>query len=586
MKNYKILLVALMGLGLTACSLDRQPLDPNTDTKFNKDAVFAKCYATFGLTGQQGPDGSGDLDGIDEGTSSFYRLFWELNEFCSDEGWWIWNDVGLADIRTLSWTSSNDLVYGLYSRFYFDITLCNSFLQNTEGATDKTTLEQRAEVRMLRAINYYYLLDMFYEVPFVTAVSATKPKAQSRRDLFDWLEMECLELADDQNIVKAGQRTNKYRVDQACAWFLLMRLYLNFPVYYESELGKRDGERYGFDPYIEARDYAKKLITESGYKLHGYDEGGTIGSGKAVDLAKERTADHVFFSAYQQLFMGDNDANGAQNEAIFLIYQDAMHCRSWGGARFVVNAVRDANFVPSGSTDTWSCFRTSPEFVYYWVKQNDASKIALNEYQMPIKLKDDRAIMASKTTAGKTMKLSGNEAADFYASWSVLKFNGLYSTAESDTLKDIHGQDSIVQAPWTWTSPIGEAQWPDTDIPLFRLAEAYMTYAEAVWRKDNKNPSNADALKAINALRKRANAASVTKLDEETMLQEWAKEFYCEGRRRTDLIRFGQFAGANSTKTWEGHRAGKDKKYLVYPIPAKDVTANENLKGLNEAIGY
>ena len=149
MKYTKIFFAALLGMGMTACSLDRTPLDPNTDTKFNKDAVFAKCYATFGVTGQKGPDGSGDVDGIDEGTSSFYRMFWELNEFCTDEGWWIWNDVGLADIRTLTWSSSNDLVYGLYSRLNFDITLCNSFLDNTTEYTDEVTLAQRAEVRML-----------------------------------------------------------------------------------------------------------------------------------------------------------------------------------------------------------------------------------------------------------------------------------------------------------------------------------------------------------------------------------------------------------------------------------------------------
>jgi len=166
------------------------------------------------------------------------------------------------------------------------------------------------------------------------------------------------------------------------------------------------------------------------------------------------------------------------------------------------------------------------------------------------------------------MALTGNEAADFYASWAVLKFNGIYATDK--------------KLPADWTSPVGEAQWPDTDIPLFRLAEAYLTYAEAAYRTGE----TADALKKINALRKRANTAVLTTLDDETLLIEWAKEFYCEGRRRTDLIRFGQFAGPNATKTWEGHKAGKDKKYLVYPIPAKDVTANENLKGLNEAIGY
>jgi hypothetical protein len=190
--------------------------------------------------------------------------------------------------------------------------------------------------------------------------------------------------------------------------------------------------------------------------------------------------------------------------------------------------------------------------------------------------------MASKTTAGKKMSLTGNEAADFYASWSVLKFNGIYSTAKSDTLKDIHGNDSIVGAPWTWASPVGEPKWPDTDIPLFRLAEAYLTYAEACYRTGELAPG----IEAVNCLRRRANAPEISTLDDETLLIEWAKEFWCEGRRRTDLIRFGQFAGPTSTMTWEGHKAGKDAKYNVYPIPEKDVTANENLKGINEEIGY
>ena len=334
MKYTKIFFAALLGIGITACSLDRTPLDPNTDTTFNKDAVFAKCYATFGTTGQKGPDGSGDVDGIDEGTSSFYRMFWELNEFCTDEGWWIWNDVGLADIRTLTWSSSNDLVYGLYSRLNFDITLCNSFLDKTVDYTDAETLAQRAEVRMLRAINFYYLLDMFYTVPFSLTVSPNKPMPTTRKDLFAWLEKECLELASDPYIIQAGQRTNKYRVDQACAWFLLMRLYLNAEVYNESALGARDGGA----RYADAKLYSKKLM-ESSYKLHGYDKS----SNKAIDLAAERTDDHVYFSAYQQLFMGDNDNNGAQDEAIFLIYQDAIHCLNWGGSRFLVSAFRDAN---------------------------------------------------------------------------------------------------------------------------------------------------------------------------------------------------------------------------------------------------
>lgn len=573
MKLNHIFTTALVGLALASCSLDRTPLDPNVDTKFNQDAVFAKCYASFAVTGQQGADGDADIASPDEGTTGFYRIFWELNEFCTDEGWWIWNDAGLADIRTLTWNSSNDLIYKLYCRFMYNITLCNSFLENTENASDTKSQAQRAEVRMLRAINFYYLIDMFHDAPFTLVVSPNKPEPASRSELFAWLEGELLELESDPNIVQAGHRTNKYRVDQACAWFLLMRLYLNAEVYNETELAARNGA----PRYADAKVYAKKLM-DSSYKLHGYDKA----SKTAIDLATERTADHVYFSAYQQLFMGDNDSNGAQDESIFLIFQDALQARCWAGTNFLLSAFRDANYIPFGSADTWSCFRTSPEFVYYFADKATAGSIFLDEFQMPVKLGDDRAIMASITQKGKKMTLKGNEAADFYASWSVLKFTGVYSTAKSDTLQSSVGTDSIVGAPFNWVSPVGEPTWADTDIPLFRLAEAYMTYAEACYRT-GESPAAVDA---INALRTRANAPKITAVDDEVILAEWAKEFYCEGRRRTDLIRFGQFAGPKATMVWEGHKAGKAAKFNVFPIPEKDVTANENLHGLNEAIGY
>ena len=158
----------------------------------------------------------------------------------------------------MTWSASNDLVYGLYSRLNFDITLCNSFLDKTSDYTDEVTLAQRAEVRMLRAINFYYLLDMFYQVPFSLTVSPNKPMPTTRKELFTWLETECLELASDPYIIQAGQRTNKYRVDQACAWFLLMRLYLNSEVYNESALGARDGQA----RYADAKKYAKKFVED------------------------------------------------------------------------------------------------------------------------------------------------------------------------------------------------------------------------------------------------------------------------------------------------------------------------------------
>lgn len=553
MKKYSFFLAALFCLA--SCSLDRTPLDPNTNTTFNQDEVFAKCYATFGTTGQKGPDGSGDVDGIDEGTSGFYRMFFCLNEYPTDEGWWVWStDAGVADLLPMTWSKSNTFIAGLYYRFYFDITCCNHFLDRTAGMTDERTLTQRAEVRMIRAINYYFLLDMFNGAPMPLVVSPAKPEYATRIQMFEWLEKECLELSE--LLLPAGSRPSKYRVDQACAWFILMRMYLNAAVYY-GEPGTPNYD--GYQERLDKAAYYADLLIRSPYELYDVE-------------AAVRNEDHVYYSAYQQLFMGDND-RAAEKEAILLIYQDAKFCQSWAGARFLVNAFRDADFVPSGSSDSWTCFRSSPELIQNWIMKEAAADIKLNEYQMPVRLGDDRAIFCSVSTAGKAFALTGGGASDLYASWACPKFTGIYSTSTD---------------PWNWTSPVGIADWVDTDIPLFRVAEAYLTYAECMQR-GAKVPAGAkysNIADPINALRHRAHAAEKGNYSYDEILSEWSKEFWCEGRRRTDLVRFEQFAGPKAKKMWEGHNNSYDARFNVYPIPESDETANPNLNGVNAKIGY
>lgn len=556
--NHILLSGAIVALGLCACSLDRVPQDPKVSTEFNQDATFTKVYATFALTGQQGPAGDGDVAGVDEGTSAFYRMLWELNEFPTDEGYWIWNDVGLADIRDVSWNKSNTLVAGLYYRLVFNVTLCNTFLDKTKELDDAKTLEQRAEVRMVRAMNYYYLLDMFPRVPILESVASEAPVPATRAELFNWLERECKDL--ETLLPEAGKRKSLYRVDQASAWFVLMRMYLNAEVYTASKPGAKDGTAH----WQEAANYAAKLMA-SPYKLLTESTG--------------------MYSAYRKLFMGNNDINGAQDEAVFMIAQDGKDIQSWGGIRFLVNAFRDGGMYPSGSDDSWSCFRTSPEFVTCFVSKNDQATLKEDEYTMPEKVGDDRALMCSyyqKPGADKALvwECKGDCKQDFFACWAVCKWTGIYAN-EGET-------------PYQWVSPKGESSWPDTDIPLFRVAEAYLTYAEAVWRGANEVAGAGTKEDAIKVLFDRAHRTKAFNFGETALLNEWAREFYCEGHRRTDLVRFGQFAGDGVTKNWEA-RAGRksgadpaklDAKYNVYPIPENEETSNPNMRTINSEIGY
>ncbi len=533
MKKLNILLVACVAaLGFTSCvqDLNTEPINPNVLQKFDQDRIYYKIYAGLGTSGQVGPDGNGDLDG-NEGYSVFYRCIFVHNEFPSDCGWWIWRDAGVTDLNEMTWTSENEFTELLYNRMTFNVTTCNHFLDNTEGKTDAKSVRQRAEVRFMRCLNYYYLLDFFGNPPFTMTVSAENPKQieGGRPALFRWVVNELLAAEN-----YLDESTEVYRVNANAARLLLARLYLNAHVYDpEFKYITKD------NALDSAAIYAKKVMDNGKYKLT---------------------------ENYAQMFMGDNDRNAGACEVIFAIPQDGEYIQSWGATSMLVCMTRAAGMLPWGSTDKWECFRTSPEMVNVFLNGKNAATIKADEKHMPELLGDDRAILCNQAKADPADPDSITFSANFTGGakygegtftncWAMCKWTGCYSTGETT------GKHT---------------QFVDTDVPLFRVAEAYLTYAEALWRK---NPGDPKALQTINDLRSTRHADPLPALDADgnVLLDEWLREFYCEGRRRMDLIRFGQFCGPTATKEWEGHKAGKDAKYIVYPIPNKDMVANSNL---------
>ena len=534
----------VVSLCLSSCfkDLDKLPIDPNITQEFNQDGVFAKIYGTLGLTGSgsdNGGSGSGDVDGIDEGTSAFYRMQWSLNEFSADGIWWVWADVGLPEVRAMSWDASNDLVKGLYARLYFDIALCNYFLFETQILTDEKTVRQRAEVRFIRALNYYLLLDMFGEgVPFAEKLidelpvrPEDLPKPIARKALFTWLETELKEI--ESQMFSDGSKTAYYRADQTAVWLLLSRMYLNAEVY----TGNAD--------WNNAALYAGKVMNSS-YSLA---------------------------PVYKHLFLGDNNSlstvNQSSKEIILPIAQHGVYTQSWGGSLFIIAGAQVNGMNPRGCTEQWECMRTKSTLVQkFFPDMNAARNIKADEYEMPALAGDDRCLLVSEvkseegdvTYSASLSGGAGNGSAAFNAGWGFAKFSNLYASGAQSS----------------------NPQFPDTDIPYFRASEAYLTYAEAVVR--GGTATSGTALVAVNALRDRANATPWTEADLtlDNILDEWAREFYAEGRRRVDLVRFNKFAGEVNYH-WEGKggtAAGRnvDKRFNIFPIPQTDLTANQNLK--------
>ncbi len=509
----------LMAVGFTSCTkdLDVTPIDPNLNTEIQPEALFNKCYANIAVAGNGGANGDCDVDGIDGGTSGYVRQMWNAQELTSDEAICGWGDEGIANFCYNTYDASHPMLRGYYYRLYTGISFCNQYLQEFGGYNAAMT----AEIRFIRALNYFFLMDGWGNVPFVTAISSDKPVQYSRQQVFEFVESELLEIEPQLNTATAKKSSDAGygRVDKAACWLLLARLYLNAEVYT------------GSAQWQKAADYARKVM-DSSYKLN------TTGAGK--------------WSAYQMLFMGDNGETSAAYEAVFPILQDGVRTTSWGTSLFLIASTHDTDMDDTcGTTEYWGGNRARPNLVQKFFPNNDAPEASPADVAKAAG--DDRAIL---DTRGRT--LNNSDVSTFKSGFAVAKFTNITSSG----------------------SATSSGQFPDTDFFMMRVAEAYLTFAEAQARL-NGGATNAEAADAINALRTRANAATQTTYSLDEICDEWCREFYFEGRRRMDLVRFGKFGGSNDyVWQWKGGsyngRNFEETKNL-FAIPTTDLTANPNL---------
>ena len=508
----------LLSLSMGSCvnDLDVEPIDPSTVMEADVEGIYNKCFASMALAGNGGADGDCDIDGLDGGTTGFVRQLWNANELTTDEAICCWGDEGIPAFNYNQWGASHPMLKGFYYRLYFGVTMCNYYL--TEFSEYNT--QMTAEVRFLRALYYYHLMDCFGNVPFMTAVSNEKAPQYSRQQMYDFIETELTECEAD---MAAPMTTTYGRPDKAAAWMLFARLYLNAEVYT------------GTVQWSKAATYAEKVMN-SGYKLH--------------------TAGTADWSAYQMLFMGDNNQNGAEVEAILPLLQDGVTTTSYGTTMFLMASTFKADMTLVGTatnntTEAWAGNRARPQLVE---KFFPAKNIPLGTTDEILEAAgDDRALFWGK---GRTLDVT--DVADFSKGISIAKFTNFYTSGSSHNSK-----------------------YPDSDFFLMRAAEAWLTYAEATARA-NGGTVTPEGKIAIDDIRNRANAATKSKYTLDDILDEWSREFYFEGRRRTDLIRYNRFGG-NSDYQWQwkgGSENGVNfsKDLNIFAIPDTELNTNPNLK--------
>jgi hypothetical protein len=515
MKIYKIksLAVIFATLMFSSCVKDLSvtPKDPNIVTSltvYNSPAAYkeglAKLYATFAVSGQQGPAGQADIAGIDEGFSNYLRQYWNAQELSTDEAVMAWNDASIKDFHWQTWAPNDVFIAAVYSRIMYTVAVCNEYIRATTGKTDADIVKYNAEARFIRALAYYHAIDLFGNPPFVTeddTPGAFFPKQTTRAALFTYIESE---LKAIENTLGAP-KFEYARADQAAAWTLLAKLYLNAKVYI------------GTDKNSECATYCAKVIA-AGYTL-------------APKYANNFTAD-----------------NNLSPEIIFPITSDGQHTQTYGGMTYLVHAQIGGTMPPAqfGVGGGWGGIRTTKAFVSKFADTSGAT--------------DKRAMF---WTDGQ--KLEINDIGQFTDGWAITKYSNLTSTGAA--------------------APHAHPDFVDTDYPLFRLADVYLMYAEAVLRGATTGNATT-ALGYVNALRQRAYGntngnVTAAQMTLDFILDERSRELYWEGYRRTDLIRYSKFTGGSYLWPWKGKvAAGASTESFrdLYPIPSNDLGANPTLK--------
>lgn len=523
-----LVLVAFLAGAFASCTkkLDLTPTNGITAANVYSSPAgykqsFAKLYGSFALTGNSGPAGNGDIQGIDEGTSDFLRLFWKAQELTTDEAVVAWGDPGIQDFHRMNWTSDNPMLKGLYYRSFYQITLCNDFINQASdanlasrgitGADADAIRKFKSEARFLRAFQYWVLMDLFGNPPFATendAIGSFLPKQITRANLFTYVETELKAIEAE----LPNARANEYgRADKAAAQALLARMYLNAQVYT------------GTARYNDAIAYASKVIG-GGYTL---------------------------VNDYRFLMRADNQLNAS--EFIFTINYDGLKTQGFGGTTFLAHASLGGsmNAGEYGLDFAWAGIRTTKNLNRLFPDANGAI----------------------------------DKRAQFYTNGQNQEINDLTVFTDGYGVNKFVNKGRPTNATLTSGTNPSNATFSDIDFPLFRLPEMYLIYAEAVVRGGTGGDVTTAVTYINNLRQRAYGNTNgninTSQLNTDFILDERARELYWEGFRRTDLVRYNRFTESSYLWPWKAglkDGAGVADFRKLFPIPSSDVSSNVNLK--------
>ena len=532
--NKKIFALPLLAISLsfTSC-LDETPKDQIPESEIYDSANSLYVNAVASLYNYIGAHEEG------EGLQGTCRGIYDYNTLTTDEAiipirGGNWYDGGLwENMYDHTWTATDTDLYNVWKYLYKVIVLSTKSLETIDQhkslLNDQQRDEYKAEVRAVRAMFYYYAMDMFGRIPILesSAQKTAEIRQSNRSDVFKYIVNELQTVAPLLPNEHSNLQGNYYgRVTRPVAWFLLAKLALNAEVYTDdnwTDSYRPDGKTIMIDvdgtqknAWLTCIHYCN-LIASAGYSLE---------------------------SDYTKNFAVHNENS---NENIFTIPLDKMLYLNEFHYLF-----RSRHYAHGGAyggaSENGTCATLHTMAVYGYNTSSPDTRLDMNFYTGKVEVDGSYVTLDDGTSLEyKPLAVEQNLTASQYieTAGARMKKYEVDRTAYSD------------------------GRMPDNDIVLYRYADVMLMKAEAKVRNGESGDEE------LNAVRNRVGMSSLpATLD--NILDERLLELVWEGWRRQDMIRFGIY-----NKQYDIHTPSEaDKKgyTIVFPIPGKARELNPNLE--------
>jgi len=446
-------------------------------------------------------------------------------ELCADQvachgkiqGWWANSD--LEQLSEHKWDASHGYLNTFWNTLFRTVGQANALISSLDASGLENVTGAKAELRVLRAYAYFYLMDLFGNVPIFTEPKVDPnnlPTQNTRAEVFDFVISELDEAVGD--LPSQNDVGSEYygRLTQEAVYSLRAMVYLNAEVY--------TGTAH-WDDVITNAD----LVINSGAfsLLDDYFDNFVYNN--------EENAEMIWAGVYTP------DVTGGPGHPIVQKVLPGI-----GGGLFGLP------YTPQDG------FGTRPSVPALYEDGDDR----LGIFMMPGELKDPRN---GETVMVEEIVPDGNSF--LYVEGESTKGPVPYVIINATGIRNQPMNAGIKWIKWG-LDPNTNGGNAGNDIAWFRLADVILMKAEALARKGSFDL----ALPLVNQIRARSHASTLSSVTLNDVFEERGRELVFEMKRRNDLIRFGKFNDA-----WEFKDAATDSHWDLFPIPQAAINANPNL---------